>query len=157
MNKAILVGRLTRDPELRMTNSNIPLCRFTIAVDRRFTSASGEREADFINCIAWRKTAEFINNYFFKGKRIGVVGHIQVSSWTDDQNATRYRTEVVVDEAEFVDDKRPREDGSDRGPAPMDSQKNARLSQGFDDGQDLSNDAFEIMDDSGDAALPFDY
>ena len=77
MNKAILMGRLTRDPELRTTVSNIPVCSFTVAVDRRFKSASGERQVDFISVVAWRQQAELVAQYFNKGSRILVVGSIQ--------------------------------------------------------------------------------
>ncbi len=105
MNKVILMGRLTRDPELRTTQNNTTLCQFTVAVDRRFKSASGERQADFINCTAWRQTADFIGRYFTKGARIAVVGSIQTSSWDDSEGKRQYKTEVVVDEAYFTESK----------------------------------------------------
>ena len=81
MNKAILMGRLTQDPELKSTNNGISVCTFSIAVDRRFKNASGEREADFIPIVTWRQTAEFVAKYFHKGSRIALVGSIQVRSW----------------------------------------------------------------------------
>ncbi len=105
MNKVILMGRLTRDPELRTTQNNTSFCQFTVAVDRRYKSASGERQADFINCMAWRQTAEFITRYFNKGARIAVVGSIQTSSWDDNEGKRQYKTEVVVDEAYFTESK----------------------------------------------------
>ena len=86
---------------LDTTNSGISVAKFTIAVQRRFANAEGEREADFINCVAWRNTAEFINNYFSKGKQIIVCGSIQTRSYDADDGTKRYVTEVVVDEAEF--------------------------------------------------------
>ena len=85
MNKAILMGRLTRDTELRTTVSNIPVCSFTVAVDRRFKSASGERQADFISVVAWRQQAELVAQYFNKGSRILVVGSIQTRNWDDSE------------------------------------------------------------------------
>lgn len=102
MNKAVLMGRLTADPELKTTKSNISVITFTLAVDRRFKNQSGEREADFIQVTAWRQTAEFISKYFGKGKMIAVVGSIQTSSWEDENGQRRYKTEVVADEAYFT-------------------------------------------------------
>lgn len=104
MNKTILIGRLVRDPETRST-SNSNVCNFTLAVDRRFKSANGERQADFINCTAWRQTADFIARYFTKGARIAVVGSIQTSSWDDNEGKRQYKTEVVVEETYFTESK----------------------------------------------------
>ena len=103
MNKAILMGRLTKEPELKSTQNGISRCSFTLAVDRRFKNANGERETDFINCTAWRSTAEFITNYFRKGQRIAVVGSIQVRSYETDAGERRYITEVIAEEAYFAD------------------------------------------------------
>ena len=105
MNKAVLIGRLVRDPELKTTSSQTAVATFTIAVDRRFKNASGERQADFINCVAWRQQAEFVAIYFSKGNRIGVVGSIQTRNWEDKDGHKRTATEVVVDEVEFVESK----------------------------------------------------
>ncbi len=110
LNKVILGGRLTADPELKMTASGIPMTNFSIAVNRRFQSKSQDgqqqsQQADFINCIAWRSTAEFITRYFRRGSSICVTGSIQTRSWTDQQGQKRYSTEVIVDEAMFVDSK----------------------------------------------------
>lgn len=104
LNKVILGGRLTADPELRQTTSGIPVCSFTVAVNRR-TSSEGSQQADFINCQAWRQTAEFLSRYFRKGSSICVIGSIQTRSWTDQSNQKRYSTEVVADEINFVDAK----------------------------------------------------
>ncbi|MBR2295114.1 MAG: single-stranded DNA-binding protein [Clostridiales bacterium] len=103
MNKVMLVGRLTKDPEVKNTSSNVPFCNFTIAVDRKFKDGNGQRQADFINCVAWRQTASFIGSYFHKGSRIGLVGSIQTRNFEDNSGQKRYVTEVVVDEAEFVE------------------------------------------------------
>ena len=103
MNKCELIGRLTKDPELRLTSNQTAYCNFTIAVDRRFKDAQGNRQADFINCVAWKQTAQFIQKYFKKGNRIGIVGSIQTRQYEDNNGAKRFVTEVIVDEAEFVE------------------------------------------------------
>ena len=100
-----MVGRLTKDPELRSTASGIPVCNFTVACDRRFVKQGEERQADFINCIAWQKSAESIAQYFKKGHRIALEGSIQTRSWTDNAGKARYSTEVVVDQWEFAQSK----------------------------------------------------
>lgn len=105
MNKVILVGRLTKDPELRATTSGVNVCSFTVACDRRFVKQGEERKADFINCIAWRQTGESIAKYFAKGHRIALEGSLQVRSWTDNEGKNRYATEVVVDQWEFAQNK----------------------------------------------------
>ncbi len=105
MNKVILVGNLTKDPELRTTPSGANVCNFTIAVQRRFANQQGVREADFINCVAWRQTADFVHRYFNKGKRIGIVGSIQTRTYDAQDGTKRYVTEVMCDEAEFVESK----------------------------------------------------
>ena len=102
MNQVQLVGNLTRDPEGGTTQSGIAYCRFTVACQRRFANQQGVREADFISCVAWRQTAEFIQRYFSKGSRIGLVGSIQTGSYTAQDGSKRYTTEVLVDNVEFV-------------------------------------------------------
>lgn len=105
-NKVILGGRLTADPELKTTQSGISVTSFTIATNRRFGGKSGEdSQADFISCTAWRQQAEFITRYFRKASSICVVGSLQTRNWTDNNGAKHYVTEVVVDEAYFVDAK----------------------------------------------------
>lgn len=106
MNKAILMGRLTRDPELRYTPNQVATCSFTVAVDRRYKSQDGTTQADFISCVAWRQTAEFISKYFAKGSKILVTGSIQTRTWDDKEGQRHYATEVVVDDAEFCESKR---------------------------------------------------
>lgn len=106
MNKVVLMGRLTRDPELRYTASNqTAVCQFTVAVDRRFKT-DGQPQADFIPVVAWRQTAEFVGKYFSKGSRIAVVGSIQTRSWDDQEGKKHYATEVIADEVEFCESKR---------------------------------------------------
>ncbi len=150
MNKAILMGRLTRDPELRTTTSGISVVSFTLAVDRRFKSQSGEREADFISCRAWRQTAEFIQKYFTKGSKLAVVGSIQTGSYEKD-GRTVYTTDVVVDEAYFVESRSSR-DGGDYG-SNQGRQNYNDTHQSSEPGR--FNDAF-TPGPSDDTSLPFD-
>ena len=109
MNKVIIMGRLTADPELRQTQSGISSCRFTVAVDRRFADKNtGERQADFITCVAWRQTAEFVTRYFSKGSMICVEGNLRTGSYQDRNHpdVTHYTTEVFGDNVEFTGSKR---------------------------------------------------
>ena len=106
LNKVVLAGRITADPELKQTASGISVLTFTLAVNRSYVSKSseqGERQADFISVVAWRQTAEFISKYFKKGSAICVTGSIQTRNWQDQQGNRRYATEVVADEAMFVE------------------------------------------------------
>lgn len=105
LNKVVLAGRLTADVELKQTNSGVSVCSFTLAVNRRYSGQNSEQQTDFISCTAWRQTAEFISKYFKKGSALCIVGNIQVRNWQDNQGNKRYATEVVVDEALFVDGK----------------------------------------------------
>ena len=105
MNKAILVGRLTRDPELKSTANGTNVCSFSVAVNRRYKNAEGNYDADFINCTAWRQTAEFVSKYFTKGRMIGVVGSIQTRNYDDKDGKRVYVTEVAADEVYFVESK----------------------------------------------------
>lgn len=117
MNKAILIGRLTKDPEIRYTaGNNTAVCQFTVAVDRRFKSEN-QPTADFIPIVAWRQTAEFVSKYFTKGSRIAIVGQIQTRSWDDDERKRHYATEVIAGNVEFCESKR--QDGNQQtGAAP---------------------------------------
>ena len=103
MNKVELVGRLTKEPEVKLTSNQTKFCNFTIAVDRRFKDANGQRQADFINCVAWKQTAEFIQKYFHKGNRIGICGSIQTRTYEDQNGQKHFITEVLAEEAEFVE------------------------------------------------------
>ena len=103
MNKVELIGRLTKEPEIKLTSNQTQYCNFTIAVDRRFKDANGQRQADFINCVAWKNTAVFIQKYFHKGNKIGVVGSIQTRSYDDQNGQKHFVTEVIADEVEFVE------------------------------------------------------
>ena len=105
INKIILGGRMTGDPELKTTPGGVSVTSFTIAVNRRFGNKQDEQQADFFNVTAWRQTAEFITRFFRKANSICVVGSLQTRSWTDQQAMKRYATEIVADEAYFVDSK----------------------------------------------------
>ena len=105
MNKVSLMGRLTATPELKQTQSGNSVVSFCVAVDRRFQGQDGKRETDFINCVAWRKTAEFIAKYFGKGRMIAISGAIQTRKYTDRDGKDRMATEVIADEVYFCGDK----------------------------------------------------
>ena len=111
MNKVILMGRLTKDPEVRYTQTNNTLvASFSLAVNRRFVRQGEERQADFINIVAWSKLGEFCSKYFKKGQQVGIIGRLQIRNWEDEQGQKHYVTEVVAEEAYFADSKR---DGAD--------------------------------------------
>jgi single-strand DNA-binding protein len=118
INRVILVGRLTKDPELKYTPNGVAVCNFTLAVNRTFTNQQGEREADFINCVVWRRPAEKAANFLRKGSLAGVDGRLQTRSY-EGQNGKVYVTEVVADSVQFLETK-----GKDSG-----SQNNASTSQ----------------------------
>lgn len=115
INKVILVGRLTKDPELKSTQSNIYFANFTLAVNRQFADENGERQADFINCIVWRKQAENLCRFQKKGALIGVEGRIQTRTYESDQG-TRYITEVVCDSVQYLSSKGESTDTNDMSP-----------------------------------------
>ena len=114
MNKVQLVGRLTRDPELRTTANGVSVCSFTVAVNRRFRNPQGEYEADFINCVAWRQSAELLAKYFTKGRMVGLVGSIQTRNYDNKDGQKVYVTEVSVEEVHFVESR----NATGNGPAP---------------------------------------
>ena len=106
MNKVFLIGRLTRDPELRYTGNNTAVASFTIAVNRTYTNQAGEREADFIPVVVWRRQAESVKNYLSQGSQVAVEGRIQVRNYDDQNGQRRYVTEVIADSVEFIGSKR---------------------------------------------------
>jgi single-strand DNA-binding protein len=114
INRVVLVGRLVADPELKYTPSGVPVASLRIAVDRPFTSASGERETDFINVVAWRQSAEFAANYLAKGRLIAVDGRLQIRQWTTQDGQRRQSAEVVSDRLQALD-RGPSGGGGDRG------------------------------------------
>ena len=109
MNKVFLIGRLTRDPEIRYTSSNVAVTTFSIAVNRTFANQNGEREADFINIVVWRKQAENCKNYLNQGSQVAIDGRIQTRNYEDQNGQKRYVTEVVADNVQFLDTKAARE------------------------------------------------
>ena len=112
LNHIVIMGRLTRDPELRRTGSGIAVASFSVAVDRDFgKNENGEKETDFIDCVAWRQTGEFVSKYFTKGRMIVVSGRLQVRSWTDKDGNKRRTAEVVADNVYFGDSKRDSDNG----------------------------------------------
>ena len=120
-NKSILGGRLTSDVELKTTPNGVPVCTFTLAVNRK----ASKDQTDFISCVAWRTTAEFISRYFTKGSPLCVVGAIQTRNWTDQNGNKKYATEVVVDEAMFVDSKSDAPQGQVQNQIPYNPYANA--------------------------------
>lgn len=106
MNKVELIGRLTKDPEVKLTPNQTPFCNFTVAVDRRFKDSNGQRQADFINCVAWKGTAQFLQKYFKKGSRVGICGSIQTRNYEDQNGQKVFITEVLAEEIEFVESNR---------------------------------------------------
>ena len=113
LNKIIIMGRLTRDPELRRTQTGTPVASFSLAVDRDFKDkATGERSTDFIDVVAWRQTGEFVSRYFTKGRMAVVEGRLQIRDWTDKDGNKRRTAEVVADQVYFGDSKRDNEGGS---------------------------------------------
>ena len=164
LNKAILMGRLTRDPELKYTQNNLPVIQFTVAVERSRAAQGQEKQTDFINIVAWRKTAEFVSQWFTKGVMIIVTGSIQSRRWQDKNGNNRTSIEVVADEVQFGESKRSREanagyqGGYDNGyqggypNAYAAPQQASRLAPNFD--MPTGNSDFsEISDDDGE--VPF--
>ena len=147
LNKIILMGRLTRDPELRRTGTGTAVTSFSLAVDRDFKSQSGEKETDFIDIVAWRSTAEFVSKYFTKGRMAVVEGRLQIRDWTDKDGGKRRSAEVVADNVYFGDSKRDGGDSSGYSAAP--AYKNAAPSNFSASGSDFA----EIGEDDGE--LPF--
>lgn len=112
LNKIIVMGRLTRDPELRRTQSGLAVTSFSVACDRDFKNQAGEKETDFIDVVAWRSTAEFVSKYFTKGRMAVVEGRLQIRDWTDNNGGKRRNAEIVADNVYFGDSKRDGDGGS---------------------------------------------
>ena len=151
LNRIILMGRLTRDPELRRTGSGTAVTSFSLAVDRDFKSQSGEKETDFIDIVAWRSTAEFVSKYFTKGRMAVVEGRLQIRDWTDRDGGKRRSAEVVADNVYFGDSKRDGGDsaGYNPGYSPVPASRSAAPSSFSAGGSDFA----EIGEDDGE--LPF--
>lgn len=161
LNHITIMGRLTRDPELRRTGSGIAVTSFTVAVDRDIKSSNSEKEVDFIDCVAWRQTGEFVGKYFTKGRMIVVSGKLQIRGWTDKDGNKRRTAEVIADNVYFGDSKTESHNTQSANPyqappypnpgyAPSAPGYNAPASGGY---SSPSSD-FAILDDE-DAQLPF--
>lgn len=148
MNKVILMGRLARDPELQTTPQGTPVCRFTVAVDRRFSGKDGQRQADFISCTAWRQTAEFVAKWFSKGRMIAVVGSLQTRTWDDKDGKKQYATDVIVDEAYFTGSK-----SDSNGGAPAANTSYSQPQAQHDSNANNSSAPFDDFDSMGFAAI----
>ena len=133
LNRIIIMGRLTKDPELRRTQSGNAVTSFTLAVDRDFKDQNGEKETDFIEVVAWRNTAEFICRYFGKGRMAVVEGRLQMRDWKDQNGNNRRAAEVIADNVYFGDSKRE-ESYAERNEAP-DVDSNTRIAEEEDDGE----------------------
>jgi single-strand DNA-binding protein len=172
LNHIVIMGRLTRDPELRHTQSSIPVASFTVAVDRDFSGRDGgERQTDFISCVAWRSTGEFVSKYFTKGSMIVVSGRLQIRQYTDKDGNNRTAAEVVADNVYFGESKRSSAGGESRSYSENGGyQNNGYQSNGYQSGNSYNNnyqggyqggystpvtgsDFAELSDDDGD--LPF--
>ena len=148
LNHITIMGRLARDPELRRTGTGIAVASFTVAVDRDFGNRDGgERETDFIDCVAWRQTGEFVSKYFTKGSMIVVSGRLQIRNWNDKDGNKRRTAEVVADNVYFGDSKRDGEGSGSYGAAPVPS------FGGYSAPSAPASD-FAMLDDD-DAQLPF--
>ena len=119
MNKVLLMGRLTKEPELKYVGDNIPICNFSIAVDRKYKK-DGQKETDFFNCVAWRKQAEFFAKYFTKGQRVLVEGCLQNRTWDDNDGNKRYATDIQAESVYFADGKKDTSYGMGQGQSQID-------------------------------------
>ena len=138
MNKVFLIGNLTRDPELRETPSGVAMCRFAIAVQRPYSSQDGERQTDFFECTAWRGLGETIARYTKKGKKVAVVGSIQIRNYEDNQGAKRTAVDIIVQDCEFLSPKDSDDSFGDVSEAPRAStQKRKPVLQAMDDDSDI--------------------
>lgn len=163
MNRVVLIGRLTAKPELRYTGSNLPFTRFSVAVNRNFTNNQGQREADFINIVVWRKQAENVKNYLTQGSQVAIDGRLQTRTYDDQNGQRRYITEVIADNVEFLGSRNSSNNSNNMnntssaatnaGPTPYDFADNASPK-----GTDVDSNPFadfganiEISDDE----LPF--
>lgn len=161
MNKVILIGRLTRDPELRYTGNNTAVTSFTVAVNRPFTGQDGSTQADFINVVVWRKQAESVKNYLTQGSQVAVEGRMQTRTYDGEDGKRRYVTEVIAENVQFLDSRKSREGQSSAPHENMNNQDNSKTPYDFPDQipeTDVSNDPFanfganiEISDEE----LPF--
>jgi single-strand DNA-binding protein len=135
MNKVMLIGNLTKDPEINTTSSGVSVCSFSIAVSRRYTNGEGERETDFFNIVVWRQSAENCHKYLKKGSKVGIVGSIQNRSYTAADGTKRYTTDIVAEEVEFLSTNRA--EGDSPVPASTKAESTTTLTPIDDDGDGL--------------------
>lgn len=158
INNVVIVGRLTRDADLRYTGSGIAVASFTVAVERPFTNAQGERETDFVSCVVWKKPAENLANFTRKGSQVAVAGRIQTRNYTGNDGKKVYVTEVVAENIQYLDSKKTNESRSDSAEGNY-SQSNQNSAQRQNNGyQKQDEDPFEKNNDSidiSDEDLPF--
>jgi len=148
MNRVVLVGRITKDPEIKYTQANVPVVQFTLAVNRPFSGQDGERKADFISCVVWRQQAENLAKYIRKGSQIGVDGRLQVRSYQDNGGVTRYATEVICDQVQFLEPKGSRESGfGDVNTYSIPPAQSPRNDSSFN--QDSGSSMFSLKNDRG--------
>ena len=161
MNKALLIGRLTRDPELRSTSTGRSVCQFSIAVNRNFTNANGEREADFINCVVWDKQAENLVKYQKRGNQIAVDGRIQTRNYEDKDGKRVYVTEILANSISFLDSKGTNTSSNDFNSLPEPPREDSVSSSSNMNNMEtvsVDKDPFEAFGDSieiSDNDLPF--
>lgn len=158
LNKVILMGRLTRDPEMRSTQSGISVCSFSLAVDRNFAKQGEQKQADFFNIIAWRSTADFVSRYFRKGQLVAVSGSLQTRNWDDQEGKKHYVTEIVADDVYFAESKRD----SAGAPADFGNEPSGNPYSGSNNGSDRNSGSGSngggfggFSQTSGDDDLPF--
>ncbi|HLR02334.1 MAG TPA: single-stranded DNA-binding protein [Virgibacillus sp.] len=151
LNRVVLVGRLTKDPDLRYTQSGVAVANFTIAVNRPFSNQQGEREADFINCVVWRKAAENLANYMKKGSQVGVDGRIQTRTFETKDGRTAFVTEVVADSVQFLEPKNSQRQGGGYQDSPNQNQHQYQRNNAQEDPFSRDGEPIDISDDD----LPF--
>lgn len=170
LNRVILMGRITQDLELRQTSNGVPSLTFTVAVERSFAGQNGERQSDFIRCVAWRQTAEFISRYFGKGRMIAIEGNIRTGSYDDKNGVRHYTTDVYVDNASFTGEPKQQSGGYQQGGYQNNNyqQNNYQQNNSYSNNQPQQNnynnapandslnigdiDDFEVLSDDG---VPF--
>lgn len=151
MNKVFLIGRLTKDPELRYTSNNVPCCIFSLAVNRNFTNPNGEREADFINIVVWKNMAENCSKYLTKGSQVAIEGRIQVRTYDAQDGSKKYVTEVIAENVQFLDSKKE-EQVTDNNVGDITTQNSNQVNHYEEMGRQVSMEDYPSVDED---SLPF--
>ena len=147
INRAVICGRLVRDPELRRTSNGTPVTSFTVAVNRTFKNSDGEQEADFINCVAWNKTAEIVDQYCSKGNLIGAEGRLQSRKYQDQQGNNRTVVEIIVEQIQFMESKNVAQQSTTISEAKEKYYGRNRVANSIYPDQMASSDGFDLNDD----------